>query len=70
MKLNNDIHLTKVPNPFAKKRFDMRVVVLGGVLVLLVVMTLPVSRLRTTVAAQSAKEGTSESAARQIEALW
>src|SRR6185295_16314270 len=32
-------------------------------------MTLPVSRLRTTVAAQSAKQGISESAAQQIEAL-
>jgi hypothetical protein len=69
MKRKNDTNLTRVPKSFAKKRFDLRVVLLGAVLLLLVVMTLPVIRLRTTAAAQSGKEVISESAARQIEAL-
>ena len=69
MNRKNDLHLTKIPKSVAKKTFDMRAVLLGLVLLLLVAMTLPVSRLRTTVAAQSPKEGISESAARQIEAL-
>ena len=69
MKWKNDLHPTKVPQSIAKKRFDTRVVLLGVVLLFLVCMILPVSRLRTRVAAQSPKVSISESAAQQIEAL-